>query len=735
MWQHSPGNSGWYQSLLTCLLFLLVVQASLTVICNRNSSPDLFLAFAAGSKILALGPAAPDIWSFTVPGKVWVDQSWLSHLTLAVAEQSFGPAGPVASKVLLLSGCLALLFVRCRGLAVPTGVVFFTLFLGTMAAGPFLAIRAENFGIFYFMLFLVTLSEADRNIWLKRLGLPLVVVIWCNSHGSFMLGLGLLAAKVGVVLFRKLVGRSIFSLQPAPWSEVVEWAFVFLACVILAAVANPFGVENLVMPFRQLGTHLVISHSADWLHLLDVRRMGALVRPGSVYAYLFFVLVVLCAGFALLAYRRNPESAGAKECIFACETVGRQKASPSDPATPEESRESDHMVPVPSSLFRTDWMMEGIIVLVTTLLAFRYRRFVLFASFALVPVASVVFSLLADRILTRLRERSGGQQDVLLPSALALISVLVLSSAMTWLVYRTAILPYHPENPFRPGNRTLMRDLMSYDTCSQSLVTFLTTNKINGNVLAGWEISSFLLHEIPGVKVFMDPRDQSFYPENIIRDFFNIMGVSENPGASRTSLLDKYEVATVVMSTYPYDFNLAKELVRSQQWGCVYRDDYSVVLVRTHSTEFREMFAKADFNGLRYPDPSTRIRSEAFQLLLSVGQVPSEQVRKLKEAVLRRPYPDLYGLIVMGLNGSENCFKPETTRYLVSEAVRLNEKNPLYRNGAEEVTRSLVAILRMLEDNAGQCGTPAEHSRFTVTKNSVEQELSALEQYYKAQAF
>jgi hypothetical protein len=704
------------------------------VICNRNSSPDLFLAFAAGSRILEFGPAASDIWSFTVPGKVWVDQSWLSHLTLAVALQLLGPAGPAALKVLLLTGCLALLFVRCRRLDVPTGVVFFTLFLGTMAAGPFLAIRAENFGIFYFMLFLVTLSEADRNIWLKRLGLPLVVVIWCNSHGSFMLGLGLLAAKVGVVFFRKLAGRSIFPTQAASWREVAEWTLVFLGCVILAAIANPFGVENLLMPFRQLGTQLVISHSADWLQLLDMRRMGALVRPGSVYAYLFFVLAVLCAGFALLSGRRNPGSAEVVECILARKPVGYRKASPNDPAKPEESREPDHEDPVHSFLFRTDWMMEGLIVLVTTLLAFRYRRFVLFASFALVPVASVVFSLLVHRLLTRSRERSGGQRHIWSPSALALIGVVLLSGAMTWLVYRSAVLPYHPENPFRPGNRTLIRDLMSYDTSSQSLVTFLTTNKINGNVLAGWEISSFLLHEIPGVRVFMDPRDQSFYPKKIIRDFFNIMGVSDNPGASRTSLLDKYQVTTVVMSTYPYDFNLAKELVRSEQWGCIYRDDYSVVLVRSDSTRFRQMLAKADFNGLQYPDTATRIRSEAFQSLLSVGHVPSEQVRKLTEAVLTRPYPDLYGLIVMGLNGPENCFKPETTRYLVSEAVRLNGKNPQYRNGAEEVTRSLVAILRMLEDNARQCGSPAEHSRFAATRNSVEQELSALERYYTAQA-
>jgi len=724
MEQYTSANARPRHTVLNVLLFLLLVQVFLTAICNRISSPDLFLGFAAGAKILQQGPAFPDTWSFTASGKVWVDQSWSSHLILAVSLRTFGPSGPVALKVLLLAGCLGLLFAGCRKLGVSAATAFFTLSFATMAAGPFLGIRAENFGIFYFVLFLIALSQADHNVWVRRIGLPLVIIIWSNSHGSFMLGLGLLVVKIGILVLRKFVeGWTIFRF-PVTWRTVREWTLVCLISVILTAVATPFGPENLLMPFRQLGTELVTSHSVDWLPLLDIEHMNNLVGPGSVYGYLLFLLVVLCAGLFALVMKERDESIKHASSSSTNEITNDQEMRPEEP-----SRAATR------TPLRTDWVMEGAIVLITTLLAFRFRRFIIFASFALVPTASVIFSLSTDRLLTASARLARSQLNVRRLWIATSICVLLMTLAMTWFFYRSSVLPYHPENPLRPSNRSLARDLMSYDRFSQPLISFLISNKIDGNVLAGWEISSFLLHELPNVKVFMDPRDQSFYPEKVIRDFFTIMGVVKDTQASRFSLLDRYAVTTVVMTTYPYDFNLAKDLVQSRQWGCIYRDDHSVVLVRSHSSRFKEMLAESDFKNLWYPDEATRVRSEAFQSLLSSGEIRGELVKELKEVVIKRPFPDLYGLIVVGLNGSEKCLQPPTVQYLLSELARLNVKSPLYRNGVEEVTESRLAILGLLEANARECGTPEEYSRFATTKNSVERARSALLKYYKGQLF
>ena len=662
---------------LNVLLFLLLVQAFFIAICNKTSGPDLFLAFAAGAKILQVGPACPDTWSFTTFGKMWVDQGWLSHLILTLSLRTFGPTGPVAMKILLLAGCVGLLFVHLRKLRISTPIVLVTLCLATMAAGPFLAIRAENFGVFYFVLFLVTLSQADRNAWLKWGGLPLVITIWSNSHGSFMLGLGLLAAKTGIVLLRRLPGwRMLSDGEQVTWRAVGAWTLVCFMCAMLAAVANPFGVENLLTPFRQLGSGLVTSHSADWLPLLSVEHMSRLMGPGSVYGYLFFVLVVLCSFFLVLVSKEGTEPARRASSGSTGQITEDRNIEPGAPDSLNKfSDKANYDSPVTPESWRPDWIMEITIVLVMTFLAFRFRRFILFASFALVPIASTTFSLLTVRLTAALTNRPKSQSHLRPAWTAVSVCALLLVIAATWFVYRFSIIPYSRENPLRPGDRSLARDLMGYDTFSQPLISFLISNKVDGNVLAGWEIASFLLYEVPGVKVFMDPRDQSFYPEKVIRDFFTIMGVVDDARQRRFSLLDRYKVDTVVMTTDPYDFNLAKDLVRTRQWGCIYRDDHSVVLVRSDSIRFREMLAKSDFKDLRYPDPATRVRSEAFNSLLSSGKIRGELVRELKRIVVNSPLPDLYGLIVIGLNGTERRLRPVTVQYsnLGTQPAKLKE--------------------------------------------------------------
>jgi hypothetical protein len=736
--RYSSGDDVSKHTVLNVLFFLLLIQAFFIAICNKTSGPDLFLAFAAGAKTLQVGPASPDTWSFTAFGRMWIDQGWLSHLILTLFLRAFGPGGPFAVKILLLAGCVGLLFVHLRKLRISTPIILVALCLAIVAAGPFLAIRAENFGVFCFVLFLVTLSQADKNAWLRWGGLPLVITIWSNSHGSFMLGLGLLAVKIGILLLRRLTGwRMLFSGDtPVTWRSVGEWMLIGVICVVLTAVANPFGVENLLTPFRQLGSELVTSHSADWLPLLSAQNMSYLMAPGSVFGYLFFILVVLCSFFLVLGAKEGTESAGP-----ASSKSTRQKTKDRDiervvPVSPSEfSGKAKRASLVTIKSWQTDWIMEITIVLVMTFLAFRFRRLIVFASFALATIASMTFSLLANRLQGPITKRLKSQSHSRLAWPVALACALLLVVGTTWFVYRFSIIPYSPENPLRPGDRSLARDLMSYDTFSQPLISFLKSNKIEGNVLAGWEISSFLLHEAPKVKVFMDTRDQSFYPQDVIRDFFAIMGVTEDRQASSLSLLDKYAVATVVMTTDPYDFDLAKRLIRSRLWGCVYRDDHSVVLVRSDSQRFTDMLARSDFKDLRYPDRATKVRSEAFQSLLWSGKIRHELVQELKEIATERPSPDLYGLIVVGLDADERCLRPLTVQYLLSELTRLSEKSPLYRNGVQEVTESSVVILKMLEENARNCGAPAQYSSLVIMRNSVERMLRELTEYYKGQLF
>ncbi|MEW6113823.1 MAG: hypothetical protein AB1664_16950 [Thermodesulfobacteriota bacterium] len=715
------------------LLAMLVTEALVMAFFNLAENSDLFLGLAAGREVLAGRLASPDQWSFTAPGLIWVDQSWLSHTVFYVSYELTRDAGPVLLKALLLLGSAAIMFVRCRRLGISLPVTLVCLAFGLLAAAPFVRLRAENFGVFYFLLFVMLLSDFDSKPAWQRYGLPAVMLVWSNSHGSFILGLSVLAIKTLLAIARKFV-QSPTAQQGAPGqSRIVQWVVILAASIALVCVGSPFGIRNLTMPFTQVGTEVVTQVSADWLPLTSLIQMRWFLGFGSVYPYLTFLLFILFCLFGLLMFAKRLE---------------RRTPSLDQTAAPEDRRHAlrkSGWATVQKAISQTglansvrgmkfDWLMEAIAVLLTCVLAFKFRRFLLFSAFAFIPVAAIVLQLLVETHARRREGAESGPRAVAWSGRLGMAVLLIITLALGGVVYRVSLVPYAPDNPLRPKT-PLMRSLMSYDTLSEPVARFLTENRINGRVLAGWQISSYLLLQAPGTRLFMDTRDQSFYPEQILQDYFEIMGVTDRKNAARLSLLDKYGVSTVVMTTYPYDFDLAADLLRTKKWGCIYKDDYTMVLVRSDSERFSEMLSKADFSRLRYADEETKVRSEAFQSYSQTGTIRPDLLQELRIMVEHRPWPNYYLFICSGMDNMNGCFKAKTRDFLSSEAARLAKIRPVYAHSAEEVLQSRITILELLEQSANRCGDRREAEGFKATRQMANEQYEALARYYLGKVF
>jgi hypothetical protein len=715
------------------LLAILVAEALVMAFFNLAENSDLFLGLAAGREILAGRLASPDQWSFTAPGLIWVDQSWFSHTLFYVSYKLMGFAGPVLLKALLLLGCAAVVFVRCRRLGVSLPVTLVCLTLGLLAAAPFVRLRAENFGVFYFLLFLMLLSDFDGKPAWQRYCIPVVMLVWSNSHGSFILGLGLLGIKTLLVVARELVWTRQVQEEQHARTRIFEWAIILVASTALVCVGSPFGIRNLTMPFTQVGTEVATQVSADWLPLTGLIQMSWFLGFGSVYPYLTFLLFILVCllGFLMFATKLDRHTPSAEQTVTPPD--GRDTLRKTGWETVQKAVSQTGLGNSVRGM-EFDWLMEMVAVLLTCVLAFKFRRFLLFSAFALIPVGAIVLELLIETH-ARAREavRSGPQVDAW-SRRLRIAALLIMTLALGWVLYRVSLVPYSPENPLRPKT-PLMRSLMSYDTLSTPVARFLTENRINGGVLAGWQISSYLLFEAPGIRLFMDTRDQSFYPEQILRDYFKIMGVTGEKNAARLSLLDKYGVSTVVMTTYPYDFDLAAALLGTKQWGCIYKDDYTMVLVRSDAPRFSASLSGADFTNLRYADDDTKVRSEAFQSYSRFGTVRPELLQKLVKMVHRRPWPNYYLFICSGMDRMNGCFKKETRDFLSLEAARLAEIDPTYAHSAEEVIQSRITILELLEQNAQRCGERQEAESIQAARQRVTARYEALARHYLGKAF
>jgi hypothetical protein len=239
---------------------------------------DLAYQVRAGNEILASG-ALPvvDSWTFTVAGTAWMDQQWLAQILLALGHRVGGwelLAGLRAALVASLTGQMVAVALM-RGAAPRTAAI---LALAAFAlAAPALALRPQLFGLVIWALLLWLVAVRDRRPRAFLLA-PVLVLLWANLHGSFVLGPAILAY---VWLDDLAAGR--------PWRR----SFAVLAAGVVATLINPFGLGVWAYAAGIGANPAIAGQVSEW------QRTAPLAMPGI----LFYPSVVITLG--LMAWRRS----------------------------------------------------------------------------------------------------------------------------------------------------------------------------------------------------------------------------------------------------------------------------------------------------------------------------------------------------------------------------------------------------------------------------------------------
>jgi hypothetical protein len=174
-------------SLSRLWLFLAVALPVLAAVLAPMSSVDLTYQLRAGADMIDTReiPTA-DTWTFTIAGLSWFDQQWGAQVVLAAVYQAAGWTGLVLLRALLTAIVVGatLAITLQRGLD-PRLATVLTLLAFTVAA-PAMALRPQLFGMTCFAITLWSLflrRDRPRLLWL----VPIVVALWANLHGSFVL--------------------------------------------------------------------------------------------------------------------------------------------------------------------------------------------------------------------------------------------------------------------------------------------------------------------------------------------------------------------------------------------------------------------------------------------------------------------------------------------------------------------------------------------------------------------
>jgi hypothetical protein len=181
---------------------------------------------------------ATDLFSFTAAGNSFIAQNWLGELIYyGLYRLGDLPLVVFGNAMMALVGFLAVYSLCLKA----TKSLRLAAAVSTLAAlGVIGTIRPQIFSFLMFALYywvLVCYRSHGRNaLWL----LPVLMVLWVNLHGAFVLGLGLIALFIVCESLRRLIDETRTDALSIPQLRSLITMFVLSA---LTTLVNPEGYK------------------------------------------------------------------------------------------------------------------------------------------------------------------------------------------------------------------------------------------------------------------------------------------------------------------------------------------------------------------------------------------------------------------------------------------------------------------------------------------------------------
>jgi hypothetical protein len=195
-----------------------------------------------------------DPFSFTMHGAPWITSAWLSEILYLGAFKLAGWAGPVILAALSVAAAFFLL-TRLLLKRLPTMPVMILVGAGMLITAPHMFARPHVLVFPLFVLWTSAIIQAAEERRAPSLAYLPLIALWANLHGSFTLGLALIAPFAFEALWTAdKSARRVLAIQ---WLR-----FGLLA--LGAACITPYGPESLLVTFRLLGLGSTLSTISEW---------------------------------------------------------------------------------------------------------------------------------------------------------------------------------------------------------------------------------------------------------------------------------------------------------------------------------------------------------------------------------------------------------------------------------------------------------------------------------------
>ena len=272
-----------------CFQVLLGATLSICVLLTTSSPAsgrlfgegDSWWHIATGQNILSTWSLPrTDSYSFTAHGSPWMAYEWLGEVVMALAAR-WGSLQGLQILLVVLAVALVLLtygyaWIRSGNPLASAAAVAILL----QVEQPMFTLRPQLIGYIFLLLTLISLDLFKQGRLKSLWFLPLVFLLWVNTHGSFVLGFFFL----GCYLLGGLVPFELGNIKATRWPDAQRRHLLLVAIFSAAAVlVTPYGARLAIYPFQ-----LVHSQPINVLFVVEWRQLDLSTWWGQV-----FLLVVL----------------------------------------------------------------------------------------------------------------------------------------------------------------------------------------------------------------------------------------------------------------------------------------------------------------------------------------------------------------------------------------------------------------------------------------------------------
>jgi hypothetical protein len=266
-------RSGIYIFLIsfTCVFYLSNAPALL-------GHYDLGWHLAAGDLIRERGNIPfQDPWAFTLGDKQWFNLSWLWDVLASVLFQYTKFGGLTFLVVACGAAIVGYLTSACLSSGASTIAVCIAVFAACFLYPSFETAPNSNLAaapnIATMLFSVIFYAECLRRT--RRFLLPVLMVLWTNLHGGFVLGFLILGVFCGAALLRR------------DWVNFKIYTFTGVGCFI-AVLINPLGWHIYDGVAATLG-HFVQAYIVEWSSYYQNMIMPGCI-PGIIYILVFVAL-------------------------------------------------------------------------------------------------------------------------------------------------------------------------------------------------------------------------------------------------------------------------------------------------------------------------------------------------------------------------------------------------------------------------------------------------------------